>query len=72
MRYFLEESKLEDEEGVIHDVFGVSAKDSDGNIQASYPDLFFERQRAVDFVDLCNEVKLELCHLLDVIEDAIS
>ncbi len=70
--YFLEESGLEDEEGIIHDVFGISAKDSLGNTQASYPDLFFERQRAVDFVDMCNEVELEICHLDDVVEDELG
>lgn len=70
--YFLEESKFEDEDEIIRDVFGICAKDSEGNTRATYPDLFFERQRAVDFVDMCNEVELEICHLPDVIEDELG
>ena len=40
--YFLEESKFEDEDEIIRDVFGICAKDSEGNTRATYPDLFFE------------------------------
>ena len=72
MIYFLKSSEFEDAEGLIQDVFGIGAKDASGNMHASYPDLFFERQKSVDFVDLCNETELKMCHLLDVIADAIS
>lgn len=62
----------DDEEGVTHKTYGISAKDFNGNISASYPDIFFNKCKAGIFVNLCNESKLELCHLSEVIEDALT
>lgn len=72
MIYSLEEGVFIDEEGVSHKTYGISAKDFNGNICALYPDIFFNKCKAEKFFNLCNGSKLELCHLLDVIEDAFT
>lgn len=72
MIYSLAEGDFTDEEGVNHKTYGISAKDFNGNISASYPDIFFDKHDAENLVNLCNKNKLELCHLSDVIEDALS
>ncbi len=72
MRYFLSEDVFTDEEGIIHRVYGISATDSNGNKSVSYPDIFFDKKEAETFVNLCNESKLPLCHLQDVIEDMLT
>ena len=72
MIYSLTKGVFTDEEGINHKTYGISAKDFNGNSFASYPDIFFNKRNAENFVNLCNGSKLELCHLLDVIEDALT
>ena len=72
MIYSLAEGVFTDEEGVIHKTYGISARDFNGNISASFPDIFLDKQNAESLVNLCNKNKLELCHLSDVIEDALT
>ena len=72
MIYSLAEGVFTDEEGVNHKTYGISAKDFSKNISVSYPDLFFDKHKADNLVNLCNGSKLELCHLSDVIEDALT
>lgn len=72
MIYSLAEDVFTDEEGLNHKTYGISAKDFNGNICALYPDIFFDKHNAQNLVNLCNESKLELCHILDVIEDVLS
>ncbi len=67
--YSLQKGTYSDEEGIDHAVYGVCATDVCGNVLESYPDIFFDEQKAERFVDLCNESELSLCHLQDVIED---
>lgn len=43
-----------------------------GEILSSYSDLFFDRQKAERFVNLCNESGLSLVHLSYAVEDAIT
>lgn len=69
--YRLNEITGTDEEGTKHIVYGIDAVDKYGNILGSYTDIFFDRLKAEKFVSLCNECKLELIHLPDVLEDAI-
>ena len=72
MIYSLAEDVFTDEEGVNHKTYGISAKDFNGHIFALFPDIFLDKQNAESLVNLCNESKLELCHLSDVIEDALT
>ena len=72
MIYSLTEGVFTDEEGVNRKTYGILARDFNGNVFASYPDIFLNRQKAESLANLCNESKLELCHLLDVIEDALT
>lgn len=72
MIYSLTEDVFVDEEGVSHKTYGISARDFNGKFSTSYPDIFFDKHNAENLVNLCNESKLELCHLLDVIEDALT
>ena len=70
--YRLNETTVTDEEGKKHIVYGIDAIDKFGNVLASYTDIFFDRTKAENFVALCNECELELIHLPDVVEDAIT
>lgn len=72
MIYSLAEGVFTDEEGLTHKTYGISAKDFNGHIFASFPNIFLDKQNAETLVNLCNENKLELCHLLDVIEDVLT
>ncbi len=72
MIYSLEEGFFTDEEGATHKTYGISAKDFNGHIFTLFPDIFLDKQNAENLVNLCNESKLELCHLSDVIEDALT
>ena len=70
--YRLNETTVTDEEGIKHVVYGIDAIDMCENILDTYTDIFFDRLKAEEFVALCNECKLELIHLPDVVEDAIT
>ena len=72
MIYSLAESFFIDEKGINHKTYGITAKDFNGNVSAAYPDIFFDKEQAESFVNLCNENKLGLCHLADAIEDALT
>ncbi len=60
-----------DEEGQAYTVYGITALNNSGKELASFPDMFFDKQKAIDFVNLCNSERLELVHLADVVEDAL-
>ena len=70
--YRLNETVVTDEEGIKHSVYGLDAFDENGNILKSVSDIFCDRSNAERLIALCNEHFLELCHLTDVIEDAIA
>lgn len=61
-----------DEEKNVCTVYGIDAMRSDGKVLSSYADVFFDRQQAECFVNMCNEGKLALIHLSSVIEDALA
>lgn len=61
-----------DEEKNVCTVYGIDAIRSDGKVLSSYSDVFFDRQQAECFVNMCNEGKLALIHLSIVIEDALA
>ena len=72
MIYTLAEGFFTDEEGVNHKTYGISVRDFNGKVSTSYPDIFFDKHNAENLVNLCNESKLELCHLSEVVEDALT
>lgn len=63
---------IHDEYGRKYTVYGIESIDSKGKILQSYPDIFFDRQKAERFVNLCNENDLSLIHLADAVEDALA
>ena len=70
--YRLRKDLVLDEEGKEYIVYGIEAVNRGKKILSSFSDIFFDRQKAETFVKLCNESKLELIHLADVVEDAIT
>ena len=72
MQYCLTEGVLSDEESIERKVYGISVSDSDGKLCAEYSDLFFDKEKAEEFVLLCSREKPELCHLSDLIEDILT
>ncbi len=70
--YRLRKDWVHDEEEKEYIVYGIDIITSDEKILSSVPDIFFDKQRALAFVKLCNECELELIHLADAVEDAIT
>lgn len=60
-----------DDENHRYTVYGITALDNFGNMLKSFEDIFFSKQKAEEFVELCNDEKLELIHLQDVVEDVL-
>ena len=69
--YTLRTDVVTDEDNCKHTVYGITALDSFGNVSKTVKDIFFNKQKAEDFIELCNQEKLELIHLQDVIEDIL-
>ena len=69
MKYILRTDIVTDEENQKYTVYGITAIDNLGNVLESYEDIFFDKKKAEEFIELCNEEKLELIHLEGVIED---
>lgn len=70
--YRLRTDNVSDEEGVLHTVYGIDAFAPNKNRVASVADVFFDKQKAEDFIESCNVLKLSLVHLPDVIEDVLE
>ena len=70
--YRLNELLITGADGKEHIVYGIEAIDSDLRILLSIHDIFFEKQKASDFVDLCNQCGLSLIHLKDAAEDFLA
>lgn len=71
MKYTLRTYIVTDEGNHKHTVYGITALDSFGNVLKTVEDIFFCKQKAEEFIELCNQEKLELIHLQDVIEDIL-
>ena len=69
--YELRTDIVNDEERCSYIVYGIMAKNIRGKTLQSIPDIFFDREKAEEFVNLCNSEKLELVHLMDVIEEIL-
>ncbi len=71
VKYVMRTDVIKDEENRKHTVYGITALDSFGNTLETYEDIFFDKQKAEKFVELCNSEELELIHLQNVVEDAL-
>lgn len=71
MKYILRTDTIYDENKKAYTVYGIMAVSSNGEVIKSVPDVFFDKDKAEDFVDRCNKDRLPLVHLDDVIEDAL-
>lgn len=61
-----------DEEGRQFTVYGIEAVEESAILPVhSIPDLFTERSRAEELVELCNRLELDPAHLFAVCEDAV-
>lgn len=69
--YILRTDKVTDEEDNNFTVYGITAIDIFGTVLETVPDIFFDKEKAEEFVALCNSEGLELCHLLSVCEDQL-
>lgn len=69
--YFLREDKIYDDKGKEYIVYGIEAVTLDGKILQSIPDIFFNRQKAEAFVNLCNDCDLDIIHLASAVENAL-
>lgn len=69
--YTLRTDIVTDEDNHKHIVYGITALDRFGNVLNTFEDIFFSKQKAEEFVELCNDEKLELIHLQDVVEDVL-
>ena len=72
MRYIMREDTVESEEGEWLTVYGIEAiEEESGQVMDSIPDMFFDKIKAEQFIKICNDEKLELVHLRDVVDDVL-
>lgn len=69
--YCLRTDTISDELGQAYSVYGVEAISHQGEVLQSFPDIFFNLEKAKSFVELCNNEDLELIHFADVIENVL-
>ena len=60
--YCVRKNIVQDEEKKAYTVYGIEAVESGGEILSSFSDVFFDRQRAERFAELCNAGGLSLVH----------
>ena len=69
-KYVLIKSKDETLGGI--DSYGIDIRTLDDNKEIiSIPCLFVEKNRAEDFVDMCNFGKIDPIHIQDILEDIL-
>ncbi|MBQ8683060.1 MAG: hypothetical protein IJ518_00915 [Clostridia bacterium] len=68
----MNEDRLYDEQGMEWTVYGIEALDTAGNILCCFSDIFFEQEKAKEFVQMCNEQAVEPVHIQDVIDDVLA
>ncbi len=71
VKYILRTDSTTDSRNQEYTIYGISAINGFKKILKTFPNIFFNKQKAEEFVKLCNEEKLELIHLQDVVEDAL-
>lgn len=71
LTYCMRKDTVQDEDGREHTVYGIEAIADGGETLASYPDVFFNKDKAEHLIGLCNKGGLSLVHLRDIIDDAL-
>lgn len=69
--YKLRTDQILDEENQKHTVYGIEAWEK-GRCLQSVGDIFFDFQKAEEFVRKCNQLELSVIHLMDVIMDILE
>lgn len=70
--YQLISDTVTDEAGENVAVYGIAAVDQCGQTVESIPDIFFDADKAADFIQRCNTLQLELSQLYQVIDDILA
>lgn len=70
--YRLRTDTVYGEDTLLHTVYGIEAFTSKSHKLVSVADVFFDKQKAEDFIRSCNDLKLSLINLSDVIEDVLE
>ena len=65
--YKITQDLVTDENGQTDTAFGIEYPEEDLYI----PDVFLDRERAEEFVALCNKLDLSPLHIFDVLEDIL-
>ena len=71
VKYVLRTDIVTDDRNQKYTTYGISAINNFKNVLKTFPNIFFSKDKAEEFVNLCNEEKLELIHLKDVVEDVL-
>lgn len=71
VKYTLKTDIVTDEENHAHTVYGITVLDNFENILKTIKDIFLNKQKAEEFIELCNKEKVELIHIQDVIDDML-
>ena len=71
VKYALRTDIVTDEDNRRYTVYGITVLDTFGKVLKTFEDIFFSKQKADNFIELCNKEKLELIHLQDVIDDIL-
>ena len=67
--YMLRIDEIEDEEGRRFTVYGFNVISKD-NIE-SYPDIFFERDTAENFIEVLNNSDIDKKHIPEIVDDIV-
>ena len=71
MKYTLRTNAIIDENNNEHIEYGIAVIDRLGNVLKTVDNVFLCKEKAQNFINLCNREKLELIHLQNVIEDIL-
>ncbi len=69
--YTLRSDIVTDEEDNDHIVYGITAQNNKSEVVDSIPDIFFDKERAQNFVLFCNNAKISLKELTDLAEKQV-
>lgn len=70
--YCLREDVILDESGKEYVVYGIEAVGAAGTVLLAFSDIFFDKTKAKHLVTMCNEKRLDLLHLADIVEDILT
>ena len=71
MQYKLRTDTVFDENNAAFLVYGIDAVEENGEIVKSIADIFFDKNKAEEFIAVCNENELSIEHLEDVVDDVL-